>query len=319
VTEVVPGVHRLVAPLGDRYVCIFLVVGSAAAAVIDTGVAGSPDAVLAEALAVLEVDVEHIIVTHADVDHSGGLAATRRLALEAVAMCHPLDRPLVDSVERLIDERYREFRHAHEIDPDPEFCDWVRANDDGGAVADVIVPPAHIELGDRRLAILHTPGHTQGHLTVVDELTRTAIVADAVMASAVPDAAGEPAFAPTYRYPGDYRESCAVLRRLEPERLLCSHYPVVEGRAGVAEFVDESESFVARVEQEILGVLETAARPLSAVDVIKAVAPRVRTWDASMDWTLAQPVVGHLDDLVLRSLARPLPGRPSTFVAAGPS
>ena len=29
VSEVVPGVHRLVAPLGDRYVCIFIVVGSA--------------------------------------------------------------------------------------------------------------------------------------------------------------------------------------------------------------------------------------------------------------------------------------------------
>ena len=233
-TEVVPGVHRLVAPLGDRFVCIFLVVGSASAAVIDTGVAGSPDTALTEVLAALEVDVAHILVTHADVDHSGGLAATRRLAPQALAVCHPLDRPLVDSVDRLIDDRYREFRHTHEIDPDTEFCDWVRANDDGGAVADVIDPPAHIDLGDRRLAVLHTPGHTQGHLTVVDELTRTAIVADAVMAGAVPDAAGDPAFAPTYRYPADYRQSCAVLRRLDPERLLCSHYPVVEGRAAVA-------------------------------------------------------------------------------------
>jgi glyoxylase-like metal-dependent hydrolase (beta-lactamase superfamily II) len=319
VTEVVSGVHRLVAPLGDRYVCIFLVVGGTSAAVIDTGVAGTPDTALAEVLSALEVDVAYILVTHADVDHSGGLTATRRLAPQALAVCHPLDRPLVDSVDRLIDERYREFRHAHEIDPDPEFCDWVRANDDGGKVADVIVAPAHIELGDRRLAVLHTPGHTQGHVAVVDELTRTAIVADAVMASAVPDAAGEPAFAPTYRYPADYRESCAVLRRLDPERLLCSHYPVVEGRARVAEFVDESESFAARLEQAILEVLDTAARPLRAVDVIGAVAPRVRTWDVSMDWTLAQPVVGHLDDLVLRRLARVLPGRPSTFVGAGRS
>jgi glyoxylase-like metal-dependent hydrolase (beta-lactamase superfamily II) len=319
VTEVVSGVHRLVAPLGDRYVCIFLVVGRTSAAVIDTGVAGSPDTALAEALAALEVDVSYIVVTHADVDHSGGLAATRRLAPQALAVCHPLDRALVDSVDRLIDRRYREFRDAHEIDPGAEFCDWVRANDDGGRVADVIVPPAHIDLGDRRLAVLHTPGHTQGHLTVVDELTRTAIVADAVMAGAVPDATGQPAFAPTYRYPADYRESCAVLRRLDPERLLCSHYPVVEGRAGVAEFIDGSDSFAACLEQEILEVLEVAGRPLPAVDVIAAVAPRIRTWDASMDMTLAQPVVGHLEDLVSRHLARVQPGRPSTFVAAGPS
>jgi len=319
VTEVVPGVHRLVAPLGDRYVCIFLVVGSAAAAVIDTGVADSPDAVLPEALAALDVDVSYILVTHADVDHSGGLTGARSLAPQALAVCHPLDWPLVDSVDRLIDDRYREFRHGHEIDQDPEFCDWVRANDDGGTVADVIVPPVHFDLGDRRLAVLHTPGHTQGHLTVVDELTRTAIVADAVMASAVPDAAGEPSFAPTYRYPADYRESCAVLRRLDPERLLCSHYPVVEGRVGVAAFLDESESFAMCLEQEILGVVRAADRPLSVVEIIALLAPGVRTWDASMDFTLAQPVVGHLEDLVVRGLARVLPGRPSTFVSAGAS
>jgi glyoxylase-like metal-dependent hydrolase (beta-lactamase superfamily II) len=316
-TEVVPGVHRLVAPLGDRYVCLFVVVGSAAAVVVDTGVAGSPETTLAPALPAIEVDVSHIVVTHADVDHSGGLAAARALAPQALAVCHPLDRPLVDSVEQLIDDRYREFRHAHEIDQDPEFCDWVRANDDGGRVAGVIVPPAHIDLRDRRLAVLHTPGHTQGHLTVVDELTRTAIVADAVMTGAVPDAAGEPAFAPTYRYPADYRQSCATLRQLDPERLLCSHYAVVEGRAAVAAFLDESESFVTLLEQAILDVLETATRPLRAVDVIGAVAPSVRTWDASMDSTLAQPVVGHLEDLVLRHLARVVPGRPVTFVAAG--
>ena len=124
-TEVVPGVHRLVAPLGDRYVCIFLVVGSASAAVIDTGVADSPDAVLADAVAALEVDVTHIVVTHADVDHSGGLAAARRLASAAAAVCHPLDRPLVDSVDRLIDKRYASSG-TNGIDQEQEFCDWVR-------------------------------------------------------------------------------------------------------------------------------------------------------------------------------------------------
>lgn len=62
--EVAPGVHRLVAPLGDGYTCLFLVVGTASAAVVDTGVADSPTAVLAPALAALEVDVSHIVVTH---------------------------------------------------------------------------------------------------------------------------------------------------------------------------------------------------------------------------------------------------------------
>lgn len=315
-SEVAPGVHRLVAPLGDRYVCLFLVLGEDSAALIDTGVTGSPAAVLAPALAALEVDVSHIVVTHADIDHSGGLAAARALAPQALAVCHALDRPLVGSVERMIDERYRELRHLHEIDPDAEFCDWVRANDDGGTVGAVIEPPAYIDLGGRRLAVLHTPGHTRGHLTVVDEATRSAIVADAVMAGAVPDAGGKPAFAPTYRYVPDYRASCQTLRGLDPERLLCSHFAVVEGTAEVAAFLDETEWFTVRLEQEILRALTEASRPLRTAEIIGAVAPRTRTWDAAMDWTLAQPVVGHLEDLVARDLARALPGRPATFATA---
>jgi glyoxylase-like metal-dependent hydrolase (beta-lactamase superfamily II) len=315
VTEVdgAPGVHRLVAPLGARDVCLFVVVGTASAAVIDTGVAGSPAAVLAPALSALDVDVSHIVVTHADVDHSGGLAAARALAPRALAMCHPRDRPLVDSIDRMIEERYREFRHAHELDRDPEFCDWVRANDDGGAVDAVLTPPAQIDLGDRRLAILHTPGHTRGHLTVVDEETGTAIVADAVMAGGVPDASGEPAFAPTYRYVADYRASCATLRRLAPARLLCSHFPVFEGPAAVTAFLDETESFTVRLEESILESLGTAPLPLR--ELIETVAPLVRTWDAGRDATLAQPVVGHLEDLIARGLVRELPGRPATFKA----
>ena len=314
-----PGVHRLVAPMGDRDVCLFLVVGGASAALIDTGVTGSPAAVLAPALATLDVDISHIVVTHADVDHSGGLAGARALAPRALAVCHPLDRPLVDSVERMIDERYRELRHAHAIDPGPEFCDWVRANDDGGAVDAVLTPPAQIDLGDRRLQILHTPGHTRGRLTVVDEETGTAIVADAVMAGGVPDASGEPAFAPTYRYVADYRASCEALRRLAPARLLCSHFPVFEGPAEVAAFLDETESFTMRLEGAILHTLTAATRPQRVADLIAGAAPLVRTWDPGMDETLAQPVLGHLEDLIARGLVRELPGRPTTYtgVATG--
>jgi hypothetical protein len=154
-------------------------------------------------------------------------------------------------------------------------------------------------------------------LTVVDEATRTAIVADAVMARAVPDASGEPVFAPTCRNVADYRASCETLRRVAPARLPCSHFAVVEGSAEVAAFVDETESFTVRLEHEIVGALAAASPPLRALDVIAAVAPRTRIWDASMDWTLAQPVVGHLEDMVARGLAREVPGRPSTFAAVG--
>ena len=94
------------------------------------------------------------------------------------------------------------------------------------------------------------------------------------MAGAVPDAAGEPAFAPTYRYPADYRESCNALRRLAPgATALLALLRSSKARAAVAAFLDETESFVVRLEHELLDALGTAARPISAVEVIAAVAP----------------------------------------------
>ena len=141
-SEVAPGVHRLVAPLGDRYVCVFIVVGSASAAVIDTGVADSPATFLNRRLR-LSRSMSHTSSSLTPTSTTPAASpAHAALAPQALAVCHPLDRPLVDSVDRLIDDRYREFRHDHEIDQSSEFCDWVRANDDGGRVADVIVPPA---------------------------------------------------------------------------------------------------------------------------------------------------------------------------------
>ena len=156
-SEVVPGVHRLVAPLGDRYVCLFLVGADSRRHRHPASRTLRPQFSHRRSQ-FLEVDVSHIVATHADVDHRA-VSPIQRACAPWLAASHALDRPLGDSVDRMIDERYREYRHAHEIDPETEFCDWVRANDDGGAVDAVIAPPAHIDLGDRRLTVPTLPGH----------------------------------------------------------------------------------------------------------------------------------------------------------------
>jgi len=39
-TEVAHGIHRVEAPLGDRYVCLYLLAGEEAALLVDTGLDG---------------------------------------------------------------------------------------------------------------------------------------------------------------------------------------------------------------------------------------------------------------------------------------
>lgn len=312
-SEVAAGVYRLEAPLGEQFVCIFVVVGETSALVVDTGVASSPEATVGVLARDLGVDISHVVVSHADVDHCGGISSMRAIAPGAAVMCSRLDRPLIDSVEALIDHRYREFRHEYDIDEDEEFLLWVRQNDDGGSVDAVVDPPLTVDLGGRTVELLGTPGHTRGHLTVLDPATGTAIVADAVLAGATPNAAGIPAYAPTYRYVSDYRETISKLRDLAPEIMLGSHFPAAVGATQVGAFLDASDAFVNDLEGAVEHALERSG-PLTVRDLIGLAAPSVRSWPSAMDITLAGPVVGHLEDLAVRGRLQRLPGIPATFV-----
>ncbi len=45
--EIAPGIHRIETPLGDRFVCLYLLVGSEHALLLDTGVDSTPAEYLA--------------------------------------------------------------------------------------------------------------------------------------------------------------------------------------------------------------------------------------------------------------------------------
>lgn len=311
-SQVAAGIHRLEAPLGEQFVCLFVVVGETSAVVVDTGVAGSPAATVGMLAPDLRVGISHVVISHADVDHCGGITAMRAIAPAAQVLCSHTDRPWIDSVDALIDNRYREFRHEYDIDEEEEFCSWVRQNDDGGRVDFSVTPPETLDLGGRTVELLHTPGHTRGHLTVFDPATRTAIVADAVLGAATPDAVGNPLYAPTYRYVSNYRATIDKLRDLAPELLLGSHCPVAEGASQVSAFLDTTESFVNALEAAVEAILERSG-PLTLRELIDLAAPAVRSWPSAMDITLADPVVGHLEDLQARGRVQRLPGIPASF------
>ena len=62
------------------------------------------------ALGLEPADLRHVVITHSDVDHSGGLGALLEAAPAATAIAHRLDVPWIDDVELLIDRRYRALR-----------------------------------------------------------------------------------------------------------------------------------------------------------------------------------------------------------------
>jgi len=216
---VATGIFALTEPLDGRRLALALIVGDRGAVVVDTGIAPTPTRLVLPALAELGLapgDVRFIVITHSDIDHSGGLGAMLDACPAATAVAHRLDIPWIEDVELLIEERYRGLRDAHGIDQGEEFLRWVRASDTSGSVQLGVVGGEALRLGGgRELELVHVAGHSRGHLAVIEHDTRTGLIGDAVFGAATPALDGSPAVAPGYYDVAAYLDTIARLQELE--------------------------------------------------------------------------------------------------------
>ena len=110
-----------------------------ATAIIDPGCA--PEQIL-NTLKNIDADVKMIINTHGHWDHIGANKAIQA-ATGAPIYIHRIDEPLLS-------------------DGELNLCKLFRGDGDGGKAARLLEDGDVIELGDLRLKVILTPGHTQG-------------------------------------------------------------------------------------------------------------------------------------------------------------
>lgn len=316
-TEVAEGVHRLPFALGARSGCVVALVGEEATLLLDCGLAQTPARVVAPALRRLGVrdeDVRHVVVTHADVDHAGGLGAAQLLWPRARTACHALDRALIEDPELLLARRYRGLREEHGIDRDAAFAAWVLAASCRGTIDAELVDGDAIDLGGGwRVTALHLPGHTAGHLALHDPRSGSVLAGDAVLGAIAATADGRIALAPTYCDVDGYRGTLARLRALAPARLLLAHEPLLEGREP-ARFLAASARAVDAIERSVAAAV--AGRPRATGGKLLAdVCALLREGPAIEPATLAPSVVAHLERMAAAGVVRRLPGRPARWLA----
>ena len=299
--EVAPNIHRLEVPLGDRFVCVFLVVGSEGVLVLDTGMDDTPTQHIAPYLKALDISAErirYVINSHADVDHTGGNMSLREIAPKAIFMCHELDRPMVEDLELMITARYSQFAADHNIDDSQETKDWMRANARHSPIDLGLSGGETVHLGNGwYVDRLFTPGHTRGHLTVYEPRSHTALVADAVLWNSILTKDGQPAFPPTYRYVDTYLASIQMLQSLPIDTLLTGHYPVCQGET-VAEFLGESRAYVDRVDRVLAELLRSKKESYTLRELIAALKTNLGNWPDGAEILLDFPLAGHLERLV---------------------
>jgi glyoxylase-like metal-dependent hydrolase (beta-lactamase superfamily II) len=250
--EILPGIHRIESDLGPRFMCQYLLRGTERTVLVDTGLAATPEAVLARYLdgvgSTLD-EIDDVIVSHADADHCGGNRALRARHPRARFACHELDRRWIESNRTMLAENYSWYE-PYGFGPDEETKEAVLRDLGGDAPIDVgLAGGETLRLGpDWRIEILHLPGHTPGHLGVRDPRSGAVITIDAVLERGIYDRAGNRLIPPRYYDVRDYRRTIGRIRLLQPSFLLTAHYPVMERDDAVA-FLDRSLAFTQELDE----------------------------------------------------------------------
>jgi glyoxylase-like metal-dependent hydrolase (beta-lactamase superfamily II) len=298
--RVVPGIHRIEAPLGDRILCVYLLVGDQRIMLVDSGLDSTPrDFILPCLRAVCGEGrlIDYVVTTHADFDHMGGNASIRELFPRAAFMAHTLDRSWIENIDRLLQENYGQFDADHGTLPDPQTNAWIRTQARGTPIQLELFGDHDVQLSaEWWVKIIHTPGHTRGHLSVVDPRSNAIIVADAVLSDGLYARDGTVVFPPTYRFLDDYLQTVQRLSELAPTTLLTSHYPVIRDQT-VQAFLEKTRAFTERLQGELLRLLGSSSEAMSALQLAEKLSPLLGSWPSSASQFLLYPLLGHLESL----------------------
>jgi glyoxylase-like metal-dependent hydrolase (beta-lactamase superfamily II) len=208
----------------------FLVAEEDGLTLVDTGPAGAAGRILA-ASREIGAPIRRIVLTHAHPDHVGG--ADRLMAA------------LPDV------ELFAGRREAALMAGDLELIEGETTRIDPRRVSALAGPVrGTLEDGDRigSLEVVATPGHTPGHISLIDTRDRTLIAGDAVTTIGRVAVSGELVL----RWPfparvtwdkGVARDSARRLLEFDPVRLATGHGPVLENASGrLREVIDAAEA-----------------------------------------------------------------------------
>jgi glyoxylase-like metal-dependent hydrolase (beta-lactamase superfamily II) len=275
-------------------------VGDDAALLVDTGIDDSVREHLLPYLDKIGLSrsaLRYAVLTHSDFDHIGGNAALRESCPNALFLCGEDDRPMIEDLELMISDRYGEFGADHGVPDDEEMADFARSVSGIIPVELGLTGGETIQLGGRTVQILHTPGHSWGHLSVYDPLTDALVIGDAVLYNGLYTSEGEPAFPPTYRFLDTYRATTARMLAMDPTLLLTAHYPVYRDTE-CRDFLAESMAYTHHVDAMLERALSVEPTPL--VDLVDATAAQLGPWPSDTAALLVYPLLGHLEAFVQR-------------------
>ena len=274
--EIAPGIHRLEPYIGKKLVAHHLITGERTL-LIDAGTPALAREALIPWLTEMLGDparLDMLLVTHADVDHYGGLAVLRAVCPQTIILAPVRDRRWIESPDSIFAERYDAYHTEHGLTYDASVKEMLHTWHG---------PPVPIDIGllggedlrcsaDRVLHVLQVPGHTPGHLMLWEPQARIAIIGDALNGATQIDRDGAWTAPPPYTDRDIYLTSISTIQALNPAVLLTGHYPVMRGPE-ITAFIDASRDFVLNTDEVLTRLFREATAPLTLAQLIELTNP----------------------------------------------
>ena len=238
---------------------------------IDTGLAGMPQDLIFPYMREHGFDLSDLALfasTHAHADHLGGNAKIQAACPTAQLGVHELDRPWTEKHELSWSQMYAPMVEMGLGSPDLHQL----ILDVCGADSPVDIAWAggeRIDLGDRKIEVVHAPGHTAGNLVFLDRANGILIEGETILG----DSSGEPGKkgVPGYFDVASYRSTLRYLAELPWETLLSSHADPRDREAGLAA-IKTSLDFVDQIHEEVQSVLASQKKPAALPTLVKGMS-----------------------------------------------
>ena len=293
------GVHAIEGEVGGRLLRLTLLVGTDSALLLDTGCAQDVDGLILPALAEVGLDVgdlSWIVISHCDLDHLGGNSGLKRAALQARLACGHADLDQVESPAALVRRRYDAYRDEHGIFYDEAVTEWLlEASGEAQAVDVTFRGGEQLRLSpDWHLQVLHVPGHSRGHLAILDPRNRAMYGADAIHGGVIPDLEGKAAMPPTYLYVDAYLDTIRLIETLDIDTYVSCHWPVARGEE-IAAFCAESRALVEQADRLLIDAIgQAGAEGVTMRALCEQVGPALGDWPAESQTECCYIFSGHL-------------------------
>lgn len=182
-------------------------------------------------------DLTDVMLTHQDIDHIGGLRGLKILNPGLKIWAHVLEKPYVEGEKKLVKISPAVLENLKKM---PEEISkgllYVFENPPTSPVDITVEDGQHLDICGG-ITVIHTPGHTPGHICLYLHASRTLIAGDALTAHE------GTLLGPVPEHADDISQAMASLEKLlafDIDRIVCYHGGVVEcGAARIKEIINE--------------------------------------------------------------------------------